>query len=202
MIELPNNTRLTVIEEAPRTPYWTGKRYVCQCKCGRKTTAHLDDLLSGRVRSCGCMQKEQRAKQGRIYSKYFKVATVAVLLLCVTAQANDAPELTASESLSSIEVNAYHSDCDGRHVLTQLIFRDWYWQCECSHVIAWRLVNEKCPRPTRVWPSGDYETVWLDGDVMRRVRARTLDETVTLHDPELCERESLPQESRRGLRVR
>lgn len=122
---------------------------------------------------------------------------LALLLICTNPV-----ELTVSEHVDSIERNALHCDQTGRHVFDQLIFRDWYWQCEYSHVTAWRLVKEGSPAVCRVWPSGEYECLWLDGEVLRRVRARTFHETLTLSDPEVAERDVLPKCERRELRVR
>ena len=52
--------RLTVIGLADtntRKTYW-----VCQCDCGKLKNVRSDSLLSGAIRSCGCMKKEQDKK--------------------------------------------------------------------------------------------------------------------------------------------
>lgn len=41
-----------------------GSRIVweCQCDCGKKTMVPTDQLINGNVRSCGCLQRENRYK--------------------------------------------------------------------------------------------------------------------------------------------
>lgn len=49
--------RLTVIgldDRNSRKTYW-----VCRCDCGTIKTARSDGLISGRIKSCGCLKKEQ-----------------------------------------------------------------------------------------------------------------------------------------------
>ena len=51
--------RLTVIgiaETDTRKTYW-----VCQCDCGNFKTVRADSLISGKIKSCGCLKKEQDA---------------------------------------------------------------------------------------------------------------------------------------------
>lgn len=56
----PYNARLTVIG----TPFIKGKpgqtkNYVeCRCDCGKMTCVKVCDLVNGRTKSCGCLQKE------------------------------------------------------------------------------------------------------------------------------------------------
>ena len=38
--------------------------YICKCKCGNITTQRYADLINGKVKSCGCYQKEQASKTG------------------------------------------------------------------------------------------------------------------------------------------
>lgn len=58
--------RLTVVALNP----WTGngknpKRYFdCLCECGGEKRVQYNNLLSGRVRSCGCLGREVRYKHG------------------------------------------------------------------------------------------------------------------------------------------
>jgi hypothetical protein len=46
--------RLTVERAAPHAPY-TKRRWVCRCACGKRTVVRVDHLLTGKVRSCGCL---------------------------------------------------------------------------------------------------------------------------------------------------
>lgn len=54
--------RLTVVEQAER-----GKaneiRYRCVCDCGNETISYRSSLMSGRAKSCGCLQKEVQASR-------------------------------------------------------------------------------------------------------------------------------------------
>jgi len=53
--------RLTVTGQAPNR----GKHRVvlCECVCGRPGRYQLDNLRSGSTRSCGCLQRENRARE-------------------------------------------------------------------------------------------------------------------------------------------
>lgn len=47
---------LTVVERGPNTADGRAQ-WLCQCKCGNKKLIKGKDLRSGRVKSCGCLQK-------------------------------------------------------------------------------------------------------------------------------------------------
>ena len=56
---------LTVIERAPNS--LDGRaRWVCKCKCGNLVTVLGNHLRGGRIKSCGCYQKEQTSKASTI----------------------------------------------------------------------------------------------------------------------------------------
>jgi hypothetical protein len=63
------------------------------------------------------------------------------------------------------------------------------------------MVKNPAQLPQRDWREGGYQSVWQDGEVLRRVRAESMRETWTQYDPELIEREYLPRERRRELRM-
>jgi len=104
----------------------------------------------------------------------------------------------ASDSVDLIEVNHYYDE-RGRLVFDQVIFYDWCKTQNRYQVRAWRLLKKPSQIPHRNFNSGEYETTWHDGDVLRRVRSRTYRESWTQHDPELREREHLPKDRRREL---
>lgn len=57
-------TRLKVIErdsQAQKHP----PKYICQCECGDQTSVSKYQLLSGKTKSCGCLQKEKVVQMNR-----------------------------------------------------------------------------------------------------------------------------------------
>jgi len=103
------------------------------------------------------------------------------------------------DTVDLIEVNHFYDD-EARLVFLQVIFYDWAYYENRYQVRAWRLLKHDSQIPRYNWTSGDYETIFQDGDVIRRVRAKYYRETWTQYDPEIEERERLPKDCRRGLR--
>jgi hypothetical protein len=97
-----------------------------------------------------------------------------------------------------IEVNHVY-DAKGEHVFDQTIFYEWSRQQGRYQVRAWRLLKADSQIPVRNWSRGDFQAVWKDGSVFRRVRAPIVQESWTQYDPELLERENLPRDRRREL---
>lgn len=58
-------TRLTVIERSQNVR--TNVAWLCKCECGGFKNISQCDLLSGRTRSCGCLQKEARGSKSRTH---------------------------------------------------------------------------------------------------------------------------------------
>ena len=136
---------------------------------------------------------------------------------------------TVEQHVDRIELNHLY-DGDGRLVLDQVIFWEWSRSDCRFHVVDWRLIKNcripseeqkrewdtshpdgppYVPRAIAVhaWPDvgiDDCNPVcdWYDEKTRenRRVTGRTFIETWTLNDPELRNREVLPQNRRRGLR--
>lgn len=50
--------RLTVLYEGEKTAHH--KWYVCKCDCGNEKLARSDRLKTGKIKSCGCYEKEYR----------------------------------------------------------------------------------------------------------------------------------------------
>ena len=84
-------------------------------------------------------------------------------------------------------------------VFDQVIFYDWCNQQCRYHVRAWRLLKKPAQIPSRNWQHGDFVAIWQDNETLRRVRAQSLRQSWTQHDPELAEREYLPKEKRADL---
>lgn len=97
-----------------------------------------------------------------------------------------------------VEVNHYHDE-RGRKVFDQLIFYDWSEQRKRFQVRAWRLIKNDRQLPRRDYDSDLYRVVWHDEGVLREVIAKSQRETWTQYDPELVEREYLPQDQRIDL---
>jgi hypothetical protein len=107
-------------------------------------------------------------------------------------------EDVAHDRVDLIEVNHFY-DAQGKHVFDQLIFYDWSPSQVRYNVLAWRLYKHPTQIPQRSWRQRDYVARWMDGMVLREVRAETIRESWTQYDPELVERAYLPKEQRREL---
>lgn len=65
--------KLTVISRAPDYVAPSGRKIVqwnCVCDCGNSMATSGYNLRSGRVKSCGCLQKENRTKTENHYTKH------------------------------------------------------------------------------------------------------------------------------------
>jgi len=109
-------------------------------------------------------------------------------------------EDVSRDRVDLVEVNHFYDDA-GRHVFDQVIYYDWS-PLDCRHVVrAWRMVKNPAQLPKRNWHDDTYTATWNDGDVLREVRAESIRESWTQYDPELLERDYLPKEKRRELRI-
>lgn len=57
--------KLTVLEDSGERNASGGVLWLCQCECGAITKASSTELKNGHKKSCGCLQKETAAEQGR-----------------------------------------------------------------------------------------------------------------------------------------
>lgn len=110
---------------------------------------------------------------------------IAALLFAILPQAE--PVVTRCDT---IEKNAVFDGC-GKRVLTQWIF------FAGDDVVAWRLATDELI--LRDWKRGGFILRWSDGAVFREVRAKCYRVSFTQFDVEIDQRETLPQEKRRGL---
>ena len=115
---------------------------------------------------------------------------IAVLLLFSIVQGRD----VIDDSVDVIEFNHMHA-ADGSHSFTQVIFWDWDTSVNDYTVIDWRMVK---PHYLRKFPRG-YRLTWVDGETIRTVRATAYFESWTQTDPEIVDRDKLPQDFRRTL---
>ena len=123
-------------------------------------------------------------------------AISAIVVACGISPQGD----VARERVDLVEVNHFYDE-QGRLVFDQTIFYDWSESHSRYMVRAWRLVKNPAQLPQRDWQDGGYVAVWHDGEVLRHVHAESMRETWTQYDPELIEREFLPKEQRRELRM-
>lgn len=124
------------------------------------------------------------------------LSPVSCLLLLAIVPIED----VVCDRVDVIEVNHFYDD-QGRLVFDQAIFYDWSPDHGRYQVRAWTLIKGPHQLPTRDWARDDvrYTATWADGELVRRVQAASLRETWTQFDPELVEREWLPQKRRLGL---
>lgn len=54
-------TRLLVTADAGNNEHGNSQ-WVCQCDCGEETLQPYQHLVSGRVKSCGCLRRERRSR--------------------------------------------------------------------------------------------------------------------------------------------
>lgn len=103
-----------------------------------------------------------------------------------------------------IELNN-HYDFDGRLLFQQVIFYEWTASDERYNVRDWRLVKTPDILPQRDFARGGWLCLWIEEQRTRSVSAPSIRETWTqvglTGDPELNEREYLPQERRRKLKA-
>ena len=122
-------------------------------------------------------------------------ATALILMALVSAVTK--PN-TLRDHVDLVEVNHYHDD-SGRHVFDQLIFYDWSPVRNRFDVRAWRLIKQPNQLPRRNHAENVWRVIWHDVGVLRIVEADAHRETWTQYDPELVNREYLPQEMRKDL---
>lgn len=121
-----------------------------------------------------------------------------VLLLAAATLALTPTNDVAHDVVDLIEVNHFYDE-HGRLVFDQVIFYDWC-NSQCRYQVrAWRLLKSPAQIPQKNFNTGEYETLWHDGDVTRRVRGKSFRESWTQHDPELRERDYLPKDKRGEL---
>ncbi len=121
-----------------------------------------------------------------------------ITLIFLAAVAPRPSSFVVRDNVDLVEVNHYH-DQHGQKVFDQLIFYDWSEQRKRFQVRAWRLIKSERQLPRRDYRADLYRVLWHDEGVLREVVAKAHRETWTQHDPELVEREYLPQDQRIDL---
>ena len=119
--------------------------------------------------------------------------TAAALLLATVPH-----ETIPCDRVALIEVNHFCND-EAQLVFDQVLFYEWNASKGRHDVQAWRLLKNPNQWPQRDYGTGEYRSMWLDGETLREVRAATVRETWTQIDPELEARQVLAKEKRRDL---
>ncbi len=122
----------------------------------------------------------------------------STIVLLLALGASDRVDQIVADEVDLMEVNHFY-DQHGKHVFDQVIFYEWNNADSRYHVRAWRLIKEGSQYPVRDWLRGGYTATWHDEGLLRTVRAESIRETWTQHDPEIAEREHLPEGQRRRL---
>lgn len=125
------------------------------------------------------------------------ITLAATLLLAILPQGRD----VLRERVDVAEVNHYYDGC-GKLIFDQIIYYDWSDPDARYNVRAWRLIKHPSQVPCRDWQNGGYSSLWQDGDVYRQVQSESFRETWGQYDPEVAERDIVPRENRRELRLR
>ncbi|MFN0055816.1 MAG: hypothetical protein ACKV0T_27040 [Planctomycetales bacterium] len=128
--------------------------------------------------------------------------TAASLTLCLAVCGANVSTKIPEERVDLIEINHFHDD-QGRPVFDQIIFYDWSPLDRRYQIRDWRLLKNPNQVPLRTAREGEYVAVWTDfksRDAIRKTQAKLLRESWTQYDPELVEREFLPEGKRRKLR--
>ena len=121
----------------------------------------------------------------------------ASLVLCLLSFSSTSKSSVVFDSVDLIEVNHYYDE-NGVLVLDQIIFYDWCPKDCRFHVRAWRLLKNRSQLPRGDKKRG-YVVTWMDDNVLRKVHAKSLNQTWTQYDPELVERKFRAKERRLGL---
>ena len=130
------------------------------------------------------------------------MGTMSTLIVCMASVGLNPPQKATVDTVDLIEINHFYDE-QGRLVFDQIIFYDWCPEESRYQVCDWRLLKHRSQVPLPNWRDGNYVAVWRDfkdRDILRKVQAKMTRETWTQYDPELVEREFLPQEQRRELR--
>lgn len=116
---------------------------------------------------------------------------LALALLAALPRERD----VAHDWVERLELNNFYDD-QGRLVFTQMV--GWH---ETEHVRFWRMVKDSDLVVERDHAHQGYTLTFRDGGLLRRVHARSYDESWTQYDVEVADREYLPKERRLELRT-
>lgn len=93
----------------------------------------------------------------------------------------------AVDVVDVVEINHVCDRWTGKEHLVQAIYWRWIPEDRDWRVVDWRLLRTEHQRPVC------GQSVWIDGDRLRKVRAAAVIETWTCYDPELDDRRILSE---------
>jgi hypothetical protein len=131
------------------------------------------------------------------------VGTATLILLSLGALGSQPHGAAAEDAVDVIEINHFVND-SGQVQLDQVIFYDWSPSQSSYIVRAWRSLKTPSQLPMKL-ANGEYQAIWhdsRDGNVLRKVRAKSVIETWTTYDPETVNQEYLDRNLRRELTQR
>lgn len=137
-------------------------------------------------------------QQASIKKRIALTAISITLAIAELLHAGTPKETVLWNDVDLVEINHYYDE-QGGHVFDQTIFYDWSSENCRYDVRAYRLSKNGRQMPVTDEGNGNYNVLWHDRQYLRKVRAAAFRETWTQYDPELIERDILPQDQRREL---
>lgn len=74
---------LTIIEDCGKDKYG-GILYLCKCSCGKERVVLRSNLITGKTKSCGCLQKEKLSKIRKKYNRIEKDYDKGIAIIYAT----------------------------------------------------------------------------------------------------------------------
>jgi hypothetical protein len=103
----------------------------------------------------------------------------------------------ANDHVHRMEANFVYDD-NGKETLRQMIY--WVLTHDGQEKVRdWRLLKECRQIPVKNHTTDLHETIWFDGDTLRRVTSDLFNESHTQFDPEVYDRNVHPMDKRRKL---
>lgn len=107
--------RLTVVEKLPSIQHgiWKKRSWKCLCDCGNFHSAATSNLKKGSVKSCGCLQKQTSAENGRksrehLINKGMPLKAVKNIYKSNAKKRNLVWDLNDDEALSLLEKDCFY----------------------------------------------------------------------------------------------
>ena len=147
---------LTVLERDPQRGATNATRWKCLCSCGNETTVTGGSLVSGGVKSCGCLLTVLRAKDltGKVFSRLtvlervvsLEVSRRRVMWKCLCSCGN-------SSVVDGDHLASGHTNSCGCYMLDAIkLANTKHGACDTVEYNTWRSMRARCYSPN----SEDY----------------------------------------------